>query len=1248
MATKWEPSAFKAQLRLTSQRLGQLQERMDSKSTITRKDIATLLQEDNVALARVKAGNLIQEDVMSDLLEVLEMHTGVILEHLSEIDQNVAPSPVMVEAISSVIYAAPMTDSKDLNLVRDILIQRLGPDFAHAAIGNRDSHVSSKVVKALAAPPPSAAKLDTYLQDIATSYGVHWKPEPQRQDILNTLSEILAPEASPVVDLPRLRKLCSQGIPDEPKWLRPRIWKLFLGLLPAVKASWKSEIGKQRESYYDLIRRLLPPLGLLPPPNEPPHSQDKLLLDVSAQLARIPPSLFDGLEAALEITIPGPLHESAPSEIKISCAGSLDVRLETLRTSRQSDSKATPAIRLEMDESTPGISLSSPTSDSSPTLHKPKTLLPSRAYHLGNAHPQHLSALLRLLYLHASINPGNLSPHIPSLLIPLYTVVIQEVEPESLAHTEADAFWLFETVVGEFSELEDEEGGSIWVKRLSQRLQWADNDLWDSLNIRGLDPALPHYSYRWLAPLLSHTIPLSSAILVWDVLFAQKPRERDQNHKLEYLIDVCTAMLLRAKVPLQRLGKGGRKSPSLWADEAESLPPPSPLRSWEMGDAFLEGTTLLQLYPLEATGGIERILQTANDLAHRREEEAKNAPAQKMTLGERLRVSMWKGFTNQVASPTGSPEESESSSEEDDWKDDGDDTETPATAASTSNGPGIGSRLATTVWRGITNQSSMDAPPSPMYPSSPVAPAAPPPSIAPRAAEDVTPPSSGQASSFWSYAEKLRDSDTAAQLAKVSTNWRARALLGAWGAKARDTSESLPVEDPTVQGHKGTLSDSYNVSTPPRQTERRTSLPGFRYPDGYTPPPRPAYFRPPRDSWLPAEPPSLSASPVLQHGLESPEGQGLISKAKNLSWSSLTGSTAQPEANHPSPKSAPRPLLLGSTPVVGLSRTDSISRSANSTPTLDNHQWAEIMDAKRKALHRGSQSSISSLSPSDALNRLRYDVESDTTSRKVPLNRRSISPMAPPSRILGQRLSGYSSPASSDHGSTAGPQRQNSRSQMGWGQVNLPDSPPAASSGPNTPHISSPNSGPIRITDAEPHRGSVVLNDLEPIPLEPLPPKPRLTRKKTPPTAQFREPDSEDSSAIEVQGLRRVRSKKYPPRLANLHIQDMPRSMKTIVEQKSSPNSLAVEWPHEDLDSLSTPRASQFDGNDTAKAVSPKSPRRIRKTSMESRKVSGGSRVRKVSSTKVRESSADEGDDEGYDDLLSAYESEDAPTSFLR
>lgn len=57
---------------------------------------------------------------------------------------------------------------------------------------------------------------------------------------------------------------------------------------------------------------------------------------------------------------------------------------------------------------------------------------------------------------------------------------------------------------------------------------------------------------RWLAPVLTQTLPLSSVFVVWDALFSCPMRERDRTPKLEYLLDICTAMLIRARAALFR------------------------------------------------------------------------------------------------------------------------------------------------------------------------------------------------------------------------------------------------------------------------------------------------------------------------------------------------------------------------------------------------------------------------------------------------------------------------------------------------------------------------------------------------------------------------------------------------------------------------------------------------------------------------------------------------------------------------
>lgn len=63
--------------------------------------------------------------------------------------------------------------------------------------------------------------------NIAHAFSIKWNPEPRREEMLvlinaslnyadpldrvSALSEILDPALSPLVDLPRLRKLCARG-----------------------------------------------------------------------------------------------------------------------------------------------------------------------------------------------------------------------------------------------------------------------------------------------------------------------------------------------------------------------------------------------------------------------------------------------------------------------------------------------------------------------------------------------------------------------------------------------------------------------------------------------------------------------------------------------------------------------------------------------------------------------------------------------------------------------------------------------------------------------------------------------------------------------------------------------------------------------------------------------------------------------------------------------------------------------------
>ena len=56
------------------------------------------------------------------------------------------------------------------------------------------------------------------------------------------------------------------------------------------------------------------------------------------------------------------------------------------------------------------------------------------------------------------LNPAVQSPCIPWLLVPLYSALVGETDPEDVAHAEADTFCVFEALVGEIAKMGEEEG----------------------------------------------------------------------------------------------------------------------------------------------------------------------------------------------------------------------------------------------------------------------------------------------------------------------------------------------------------------------------------------------------------------------------------------------------------------------------------------------------------------------------------------------------------------------------------------------------------------------------------------------------------------------------------------------------------------------------------------------------------------------------------------------------------------------
>ena len=574
-------------------------------------------------------------------------------------------------------------------------------------------------------------------------------------------------------------------------------------------------------------------------------------------------------------------------------------------------------------------------------------------------------------------------------------------------------------------------------------------------------------------------------------------------------------------------------------------------------------------------------MQIASDLSQRRSRESIARQANP-SLGDRFRLNMWKEFSNQR--PPSNENPGDAGNEADSKNQD---------ISAASKNPSLISQITNTVWKGITNQTAMESPSTPPSPTVPTQ------ILEPEVEPQTT-------SNLWSYAEKLKGSDTIATLSKMSSNWRARALMGSSsGGSPPPTSITTGKKDP--RDHSISSSGSRE-----KQSSPLTSSP------------------------LPVPSPDFSSETVLG-GSSQPSSRSLIEKTRSLL--SPTRSLAL------TPKSAPRPLLLTSTLTSDQNGFKGHRNLTTSTTKLDPEEWADVMREKQRRIYRDSLSSTSSLSPSDAYAYVRTpkstmsDRESDTSSsRIVSLKRRSISPMAPNFQRLLSR---------------------NSSSSSGFPSPPIHSRSPLQDSRTIDAYIASESptilqTYPVASFGFKEFDNSDTASDERPS---------SIVRLKS------GLPESEDTELSFK--APRVRSKRYP-RPPNVQIQDSQRHHTPVEENPSNSSSqLNVEWPRDEMETVLTPKRSHFELEERvsmprklsrsplrSKKLSTGESERQRRTSMDTigdnrqRKVSNGHRPHnKISTGEIpkskHDSSAEDGDDEGYDELLSAYESEDGPKSSL-
>ncbi|KAJ9601922.1 Vacuolar protein sorting-associated protein ist1 [Cladophialophora chaetospira] len=186
---------LKSTLRLLIPRLRNAQKKDTALSVGARREMAELLAQSREASARIRVENIIHTDITVELMEILELYTELLLARaglLDMRDKNIKEGTAQAgddtgleEAAASIIYAAPRLprDVRELGIVRNMLIERFGKEFAVRANENQDNCVPDRVVAKLKVDPPSAKLVQAYLEEIARTYSVDWPPHRESEQV---------------------------------------------------------------------------------------------------------------------------------------------------------------------------------------------------------------------------------------------------------------------------------------------------------------------------------------------------------------------------------------------------------------------------------------------------------------------------------------------------------------------------------------------------------------------------------------------------------------------------------------------------------------------------------------------------------------------------------------------------------------------------------------------------------------------------------------------------------------------------------------------------------------------------------------------------------------------------------------------------------------------------------------------------------------------------------------------------------
>lgn len=189
----YDEHKLKSHLEMAVQRIKIHNNKSSTKLKHDKREIAKLLEENKDEKARIKVEHVIREDFVIEAYEIVELLCELVHERSKYLSSTKECPDDLIEAVSSLIWAADRCNIDEMSEIKNQLSKKLGKPFTTNAQANANDCVNRRLFQKLIVIPPSAHLVIRYLEEIAKEYQVEWSSSS-----MGLPEDLSAPIASPL------------------------------------------------------------------------------------------------------------------------------------------------------------------------------------------------------------------------------------------------------------------------------------------------------------------------------------------------------------------------------------------------------------------------------------------------------------------------------------------------------------------------------------------------------------------------------------------------------------------------------------------------------------------------------------------------------------------------------------------------------------------------------------------------------------------------------------------------------------------------------------------------------------------------------------------------------------------------------------------------------------------------------------------------------------------------------------------